>query len=321
MERKARILLRRSEETELGLALPQVEHRELRYFVAVAEELHFTRAAEKLSMSQPPLSAAIAHLESKLGTQLFERDSRNVRLTAAGAALLERARPILRQMNEAVAATRRARLHDVAVLRLATDAASSMATAPALCLAVERSNPGLSVDVAQLVPAAIFEALRDGIADVAVLVADADEPGFELDLLRRVKPVAVFDRSHPLARRKRLSVEELAAYRLALWSEDEAPSSHRLVLSVFGGVEMRAGLALLPMFSGMWAEELAAGAFCVVPADAPITTTEFAAVPISDAGITFDTRLAWSPDSPPPLLDSIREAAAALRDERGWAEL
>jgi hypothetical protein len=75
------------------------------------------------------------------------------------------------------------------------------------------------------------------------------------------------------------------------------------------------------MFSGMWAEELGAGAFCVVPADAPITTTQFAAVPIADAGITFDTRLAWSADSPPPLLDSIREAAAALRDERGWAEL
>jgi len=320
MERKAQIPLRRSEDMELGLAVPQVEHRELRYFVAVAEELHFTRAAEKLEMSQPPLSAAIAHLESKLGTRLFERDSRNVELTASGAALLERARPILRQMNEAVAAARRARLHDVAVLRLVTDAVSSVATAPALCLALQRAHVGLEVNVVQLSPAAILDGLQGGSADVAVLVANEEEPGLELDLLRRVRPVAIFDRSHPLARRRRIGISELADYRLVLWSEEEAPSSHRLVLSIFDRVGLKAGTAILPMFSGRWAEELTAGAFCVVPEDAPITS-QFAAVAISDAGTTFDTRLAWSADSPPARLESIREVAAALRDERGWADL
>jgi DNA-binding transcriptional LysR family regulator len=89
-----------------GLALPQVQQRELRYFVAVAEELHFSRAAERLEISQPPLSATIAQLESKLGVQLFERNSRNVSMTPAGAELLVRARKILLEVDEAVFAVR-----------------------------------------------------------------------------------------------------------------------------------------------------------------------------------------------------------------------
>ena len=89
-----------------GLALPHVQQRELRYFVAVAEELNFSRAARRLDISQPPLSAAIAQLESKLGVQLFERNSRRVTMTPAGAELLVRARRILLDIDEAVWAVR-----------------------------------------------------------------------------------------------------------------------------------------------------------------------------------------------------------------------
>lgn len=85
--------------------LPHVQHRELRYFVAVAEERNFSRAAKRLDTSQPPLSAAIAQLESKLGVQLFERDSRRV-TPPAGAELLVRARRILLDVDEAVWAVR-----------------------------------------------------------------------------------------------------------------------------------------------------------------------------------------------------------------------
>ena len=86
--------------------LPHVQHRELRYFVAVAEERNFSRAAKRLDTSQPPLSAAIAQLESKLGVQLFERDSRRVTMTPAVAELFVRARRILLDVDEAVWAVR-----------------------------------------------------------------------------------------------------------------------------------------------------------------------------------------------------------------------
>ena len=84
-----------------------VELRQLRYFVAVAEELHFARAAERLHMSQSPLSRAIRELERDLGVVLFTRTTRRVELTTAGAVLLDRARPALAEIDGAVADARR----------------------------------------------------------------------------------------------------------------------------------------------------------------------------------------------------------------------
>jgi DNA-binding transcriptional LysR family regulator len=316
VERDARPL-RRSEDAKNGFALPQIQHRELRYFVAVAEELHFTRAAERLEMSQPPLSAAIAQLESKLGTRLFERDSRNVRMTPSGAALLQRARGILRQLDDAVEATRQAP-GAPATARLVADSVSAWAIVPALRLALERNGDTVALDVEQLVPGAIPNAVRAGDADLAVFVCADCHPGLEMDLLRRVPPVVLFERSHPLAGRKRVRLEELAEYRLALWPEAEAPDAHELVLGIFAGVKLKQPIAVLPMFSGAWAEELEAGAFCVVSGDAAMTA-EYATARIADTSSTFDTWLAWSEATPPASLQTVRAAASALREARGWA--
>ena len=310
MERNAG-QLRRSEDTQLGLALPQVEHRELRYFVAVAEELHFTNAAQRLDMAQPPLSAAIAHLEAKLGTRLFERDSRNVRLTPAGLVLLQRARPILRQVDDAVDAARRSELGWSPTVRVVTDGVSRVSTVPALRLALERAGQKADVSVTEVLPAAIPDAIRTGEADVGVYIGNDHEPGLTMQRVRSVAPVAVFAASHPLARRKRVRLDELVEHRLAIWPEEQAPASFRLVLSLFDGLELQQGLVVVPMFSGIWDEELRAGAFCVLPADAPIVNA-YTASAISGVSSTFDTWVAWSASQPPPGLDTIRAAAAAL---------
>jgi DNA-binding transcriptional LysR family regulator len=268
-------------------------------------------------MSQPPLSAAIAQLEAKLGTRLLDRDSRNVRLTPAGAELLQRARSILRQLDDAVEATRQA---PEGTLRLVTDSVSAALAVPALTLALERNGDGRGpgVRVEQLLVGAIPAAIRSGDADVAVFVGADRHPGIAMELLRRVPPVALFDRSHPLAGRKRVRRDELAPYRLALWPEEEAPDAHELVLSVFADVRLTQPIAILPTFSGAWAEALADGAFCVVSADAPITA-EYALARITDTTVRFDTWIAWNEAAPPASLDAVRKAAAALRVGRGWA--
>ena len=95
-----------------------IELRQLRYFVAVAEELHFGRAAERLHMSQSPLSRAIRELERELGVVLFVRTTRRVELTPAGSLLLERARRALAEIDGAVADVRRLTRSDDGVLRL-----------------------------------------------------------------------------------------------------------------------------------------------------------------------------------------------------------
>jgi DNA-binding transcriptional LysR family regulator len=267
-------------------------------------------------MSQPPLSAAIAQLESKLGTRLFERDSRNVRLTPSGAALLQRAPGILRQLDDAVEATRQA--PGAAALRLVADSVSAWAIVPALQLALERDGDGIALDVEQLIPGTIPDAVRAGGADLAVFVGADRHPGLGMDLLRRVPPVALFDRSHPLAGRRRVRLEELAEYRLALWPEGEAPDAHEVVLGIFAGVKLKQPITVLPMFSGVWAEELAAGAICVVSADAAITA-DYATARIADTNATFDTWLAWNVAAPPASLQPVRDAASALREARGWA--
>src|SRR5438477_4457401 len=96
-----------------------LELRHLRYFVAVAEERNFSRAAERLHMAQSPLSAAIRQLEQEIGAELLARGSRGVTMTAAGGALLDRARRILEAVDGAVTATRRAASGELGVLRIA----------------------------------------------------------------------------------------------------------------------------------------------------------------------------------------------------------
>ena len=123
--------------------------------------------------------------------------------------------------------------------------------------------------------------------------------------------MAVFDKSHPLAGRKRVRLVELAEHRLALWPEEQAPETHAQVLSLFAGLELERGIAILPMFSGVWAEELASGSFCVLPADAPIVSA-YAPSAIAGTSMTFDTWLAWSEGAQPSFVESVRAAAAAL---------
>src|SRR5690349_11309916 len=100
---------------------PLLEFRELRYFVVLCEELHFSRAADRLHISQSPLSQAIAQLERKLGTKLLDRSSRHVQLTDAGSVLLEHGRRLLREAEEAVGATRRAGAGEGGSIRLRSE--------------------------------------------------------------------------------------------------------------------------------------------------------------------------------------------------------
>ncbi|MER5863015.1 LysR family transcriptional regulator [Kitasatospora sp. NPDC002040] len=188
-----------------------METRELRYFVAVAEELHFGRAAQRLAMAQPPLSRAIQLLERRLGVVLLHRTARAVTLTGAGSVLLREARAALDAVEAAERRTRRAAAELPGVV-LATKAGASRELLSKL-LAAYAAEPGaVAVEVVLCGPGEQERLLRDGRADVALLQRPFDTTaGLDTEDLHTEQQVVVLPAGHPWSGRPHLSPADLTA--------------------------------------------------------------------------------------------------------------
>ncbi|MFI5959153.1 LysR family transcriptional regulator [Cryptosporangium sp. NPDC051539] len=186
-----------------------LEVRQLRYFVAVAEELHFGRAAERLGMAQPPLSRAIREIERQLGVQLLERTTRQVALTSAGETLLGDARTALEAVE---AAGRRARNagRSEPRLRLAFKADYDGGLLPRMLALFERDPSARPVELLMGGRGEQAPALREGRADVALLWLPPEEPGLDLEPLLTEARVVVLAANDPLAARTSLALADLA---------------------------------------------------------------------------------------------------------------
>ncbi|WP_229705703.1 LysR family transcriptional regulator [Micromonospora sonchi] len=176
-----------------------METRELRYFVTVAEELHFSRAAERLGIAQPPLSRAIQQLERRLGVTLLERNRRGVTLTGAGQVLLDEARAILDATTAAARRTRRA-ASATNHLTLATKAGANHELLRKL-LEAHAAEPGaVEVDVLLCGMGEQARMLRDGRADAALMQRPFDDlAGLDTEDLLIEQQIAILPAGHPLA--------------------------------------------------------------------------------------------------------------------------
>ncbi|WP_033344994.1 LysR family transcriptional regulator [Catenuloplanes japonicus] len=185
-----------------------METRELQYFVAVAEELHFGRAAQRLGIAQPPLSRTIGQLEQRLGVTLLERTSRRVRLTGAGAVLLDEGRAILSAL---AAAERRARQATTSrpALVLATKTATGDEVLTKL-LDAYAAEPGAADVTLLLCETHPHLQLHNGQADVALLHLPYDSTaGLDTEILRSEGQVAILPSGHPLASRPHVRMAEV----------------------------------------------------------------------------------------------------------------
>lgn len=190
-----------------------METRELRYFVAVAEELHFGRAAERLGMTQPPLSRAISQLERRLGVELLQRDSRSVTLTDAGEVLLHEGQAALDAVEAAEHRTRRAAGEAAGrpSVILATKAGASSELLAKLLHAYAAEPGSVHVDVVLCGPGEQERLLRTGRADVAILHEPFDRTsGLDTEELLAEGQVAVLPAGHGLTTRTNLRVSDLA---------------------------------------------------------------------------------------------------------------
>ncbi|SEI79938.1 DNA-binding transcriptional regulator, LysR family [Azotobacter beijerinckii] len=178
-----------------------MELRHLRYFIAVAEELHFGRAAEQLGISQPPLSQQIQALEEELGARLFERTNRRVALSAVGRLFLPEARQVLAQLEQAVDVARRAQRGELGELKVGfTASAPFTSTIPRAIRAFRQACPDVHLDLRELSSRGVAEAVHEGRLQVGMLRPLAPLPEELVVLELFAEPlVAVLPVDHPLA--------------------------------------------------------------------------------------------------------------------------
>ncbi|MFI5641120.1 LysR family transcriptional regulator [Streptomyces goshikiensis] len=279
-----------------------LETRELRYFVAVAEELHFGRAAELLGMAQPPLSRAIQQLERRLGVLLLERTRRGVALTGAGEVLLDEARATLDAAAAAARRTRRA-ASPRSRLVLAAKAAGSHELLRKLLDAYAAEPDAAEVEVVLCGIGEETRLLRDGRADAALVhPLFSSLAGFDSEELLTEDQVAVLPAEHPLAARPFLSMAEVSDVPdlpMPRWPDPDGSYPPG------PGPEIRDPSQL--------AQLIALGrTLAVIPASARAWLwTAHTAVPLTDAP-PVTTHIAWPPHSRSRALAGLVRTATRL---------
>ncbi|GJE59162.1 LysR substrate-binding domain-containing protein [Methylobacterium trifolii] len=204
----------------------------LRCFSAVAEELHFGRAASRLNMTQPPLSRQIQVLERVLDVQLLDRTSRSVRLTAAGRSFLPEAQRILRLAETAAHVTRQVAAGKAGVLKLGFTAASAYDFLPRLVTACRAALPDVTLSLREMVTKDQVEELLAGRIDAALVRPPTTHP--DLTAVRALAEpiVAAVPADHPLAGRERLALSDFQAEPFIAYAPHEARYFHDLVVGL-----------------------------------------------------------------------------------------
>lgn len=209
-----------------------MELRHLRYFCVLAEELHFSRAAARLSISQPPLSVAIRQLEESVGAQLFERSSREVRLTAAGVALRASAQRLLAMAEDAATQTRRVAEGSMGVLRIGFVGAMIYRGLPRALRTFQAEFPRVQVTLTERNSADQVRALLDDELELGFLHSRPVAANLHAKLLDSEPFACCLPQNHRLARRRRLTIEDLRGEPFILFARSVSPEYHDRVLSI-----------------------------------------------------------------------------------------
>ncbi len=210
----------------------QLELRHLRYFIAVAEELHFGRAARRLGITQPPLSLQIQRLEAGLGVSLFERTNRRVQLTPAGSALLEEARQVIVRFNNAVSTAQRAANGETGSLTVAFAASVMFLALPRIIRRFRERFPDVRLELRELPTGPQITALRAGELDIGFLREPPEDDELCTETLMKEGLLLALSKRHELATRKRLGLLDVADEDFVLFPRDLAPGLHAHVLAV-----------------------------------------------------------------------------------------
>jgi len=304
-----------------------MELRQLKYFVAVAEELHFRRAAERLYVAQPAVSEQIRKLEAELGVRLFDRTNRRVAITEAGAALLEEGRRVLAQADAAQLAARNARERAGARLRIGylPDSLPSSVPRALQSLAGAAARVEISMETGPAVR--LIQEVRDRQLDLVVAGLPAATGGLHVTSLGHQSMVAAIAATDTRAVAPALSLARLDPSRLVVMPRSINPAFHDAVLSLCRDAGVAPALFEVPeprVESVLLAVASGAG-----PAILPAAVTDRYAVPgvryvpLEDGAVAFESAVLTHPDAENPATDAFLRAvtrfapAPEARDANG----
>jgi DNA-binding transcriptional LysR family regulator len=293
-----------------------LELRHLRYFVAVAEELHFGRAAERLHVAQSSLSTQVRALERNVGAQLLERTSRRVELTAAGRVLLDQARTVLASVEAAATDARRAAAGELGELVLAFVDSAAYALLPPVLRELHDRLPDVRVGLREVSVETDLDRLHHTV-DLAVLRDVRAVEGMALRPLIVEDLVAAVPSDHALAQRDRLPLSALAGVGLVLPHHDLAPNVHDHLRAVFATAGVRPQVTQQALQYPTVLGLVAAG-YGVALVPAAITALAPAGVtyvPVTDEHATTTLVLASSAQRTRPVVE--RAAAIAVEVTTG----
>jgi DNA-binding transcriptional LysR family regulator len=279
-----------------------MELRQLRYFVAVAEEGSLTRAAGRLHLAQQSLSEQIRTLETQLGVTLFVRSSRGAELTDAGALLLREARPLLAQADRVVEAVR----GDGGSLRVGFLSSVANYVLPPVVRAFRERHPGVTLHTEDVPIAALVAGLRDGTLD-AGLSRPPRVDDLATEVVLREPVAAVLPEGHRLAGRAELTLADLADEPWVLTPRSSWPPWHRRFDEDFA----RAGFRPRVVQRGTTPQ----GLLALVAAGVGVTRLMLSSRSLRDGGVVFVPLagdeayvvLVWREDAPNPILPALRD--------------
>ncbi len=288
-----------------------IELRQLRYFIAVAEEMHFGRAARRLHMTQPPLSQSIQALETRLGAELFHRTRRSVTLSAAGRALLPEARRLLQQADALPLLAQRAAAGESGSLSIAFVSMADYSVMPQALREFRAAYPSVQIQLHEATTDLQLDMLSSGDIDLGLLVMPLpDKLKTEFDAMPVLSEPLVLALPEGLVRKRGpVSLTQLTDQPLIVFPRRLAPAFHDKILGRFhdAGLSPRIGQEAIQMQTIIALVSAGMGIALVPQSVSNLQRPGVEYRPLKEAGAPIDMGLAWRRDNDSPVLAAFVE--------------
>lgn len=289
-----------------------MELRQLRYFVAVAEDLHFARAAERLHIAQQSLSVQIKTLEDELGTPLLARTTRRVELTPAGAAFLEEIRAGLDQIERAAETARRAGRGQIGRLTVGYVSTALYNVLPPTVRLFRERCPEVEIALQEMLPSLLDAGIRSGKVDAGFVgLSDGPAQGLSSVVLCRDRVMVAVPRGHPLEARAGIRATDLAGLPFVMYSRIHKREAFDRIIAICQSYGFSPNIAQEAGSEAAVLGLVAAGVGVAVVVESlcNVRAGEVSYLPLTDPVVEAEFAVTWNDEAASPLVRALVQAA------------